>query len=190
MNNSLNGKQHMPNVTASSQVMSNGSKNYAPSVPISVYRELADQMQANQTREELLKAENQQLTRQNQQLRQEIKKLVESAIYLQQVANSFEPVAGPPPIVQKREPVPPPLGSAQGPPGATELPLGPVAPEASAPKDKTLLTEREEGRYRRPEPPEAASDVSGIWLAVAIFLIAIFTVFGVTFAIFRTSGQR
>ncbi|MGK7901440.1 MAG: hypothetical protein AB4352_08515 [Hormoscilla sp.] len=183
MNNPLNGKQHMPNVTASSQVMSNGAKNYAPSVPISVYRELAEQMQANQKRVEFLKAENQQLTRQNQQLRQEIQKLVSSAIYLQQVANSFEPAAGPP-IGQKTEPVPPPNGSAPGPPAATELLLGPAAPEASAPKDKTLLTEREEGRYRRPEPPEAASEVSGIWLAVAIFLIVIFA-FGAGFLIVR-----
>lgn len=189
MNNPLNGKQHMPNVTASGQVMSNGAKNYAPSVPISVYRELADQMQANQKRVELLKAENQQLTRQNQQLRQEIQKLVSSAIYLQQVANSFEPVTTSP-IVQKREPVAPPFDSATGPPAVPEFPPGPAAPKASAPKDKTLLTEREEGRYCRPEPPEAASDVSGIWLAVAIFLIVIFA-FGAGFLIVRPlSGGR
>lgn len=187
MNNPLHSQQHMPNVTASGQVMSNGSKNYAPSVPISVYRELAEQMQANQKRVEFLKAENQQLTRQNQQLRQEIQKLVESAIYLQQVANSFEPVTTPP-IVQKREPVP--FGSAMGPPGATELPPVLVDPASNALKDKTLLTEREEGRYRRPSPPEAASEVSGIWLAVAIFLIVIFA-FGAGFLIVRPlSGRR
>jgi len=161
----------MSNVTAPSQITPNLSAGYAPSVPISVYRELATEMQASQTTVELLKAENQQLIRQNQQLRQEIQKLVESAIYLQQVANSFEPVTSPP-IALKREPVPPPVPS-----------------EASAPKDKILLAEQEEGRYRRPEPHSRATEVSGIWLAVAIFLIAIFA-FGASFLIVRPLLER
>jgi len=177
----------MPNVTTeSSQIKPSIGNGYAPSVPISVYRELATEMQASKTKVEFLEAQNQELIRQNQQLQQEIQKLVASAIYLQQVANSFEPVTSPP-IVQKREPVPPPFDAAQGPPTATEFP--PAPPEAPAPKDKILLAEQEEGRYRRPEPPSGATDVSGIWLAVAIFLIAIFA-FGASFLIVRPLLER
>ncbi|MBC6481902.1 MAG: hypothetical protein GDA56_33210 [Hormoscilla sp. GM7CHS1pb] len=164
----------MSKATAPSKITPNLSAGYAPSVPISVYRELATEMQASQTKVELLKAENQQLIRQNQQLRQEIQKLVESAIYLQQVANSFKPVTSRP-IALKREPVPPPVPSDFS------------GTLASAPKDKILLAEQEEGRYRRPEPPSRA--VSGIWLAVAIFLIAIFA-FGASFLIVRPLLER
>lgn len=164
--------------TEYSQIKPSVGNSYAPSVPISVYRELATEMQASQTKVEILEAQNQELIRQNQQLQQEIQKLVASAIYLQQVANSFEPVTSPP-IVQKREPVPPPT--------ATEFP--PAPPEAPAPKDKILLAEQEEGRYRRPEPPSGATDVNGIWLAVAIFLIAIFA-FGASFLIVRPLLER
>lgn len=167
----------MSNTTVYNQVRPKLTDSYAPSVPISVYRELADQMQANQADLEYLKAQNQQLSRQNQQLRQEIQKLVQSAIYLQQVANSFEPVTSLP--TPQKTPVP-----------ATRLVTPPVLTEPDEATDELLLTEQEEGRYRHPSPPEAAAEVSGIWLAVAIFLIVIFA-FGAGFLIVRPlSGRR
>ncbi|MBU6230286.1 MAG: hypothetical protein KGQ93_11410 [Cyanobacteria bacterium REEB459] len=55
-----------------------------PSVPISVYRELASELKANQALVDSLTQQNQQLEHQNQVLRQEILKFTESAFQLQQ----------------------------------------------------------------------------------------------------------
>lgn len=59
-----------------------------PSVPLSVYRELALELQATQETIDTLKSQNQQLARQNQHLRQEIEKVVQHVSYLQQVVDT------------------------------------------------------------------------------------------------------
>lgn len=64
------------------------SPNYMPSVPLSVYRELALELQATQETIDALKSQNQQLARQNQHLRQEIEKVVQHISYLQQVVDT------------------------------------------------------------------------------------------------------
>lgn len=64
------------------------SHNYMPSVPLSVYRELALELQATQETIDALKSQNQQLARQNQHLRQEIEKVVQHVSYLQQVVDT------------------------------------------------------------------------------------------------------
>ena len=61
---------------------------YSPSVPLSVYRELAVELQAAQALLDSLNVQNQHLTRQNQQLRQEIEKAVQSILHLQQVVDA------------------------------------------------------------------------------------------------------
>ncbi|HIK44575.1 MAG TPA: hypothetical protein IGR64_06755 [Leptolyngbyaceae cyanobacterium M65_K2018_010] len=55
-----------------------------PSVPISVYRELATELKATQALVDSLTQQNQQLGQQNQQLRQEMIKFAESAAQLKQ----------------------------------------------------------------------------------------------------------
>jgi hypothetical protein len=57
---------------------------YAASVPISVYREISSDLQVTKAMAESLKAENQKLIHQNQQLRQELDRLVQSAVHTQQ----------------------------------------------------------------------------------------------------------
>ncbi len=52
---------------------------YAPSVPISVYRELATELKTTQTTLDALSQQNQQLLRQNQLLRAEIQRFVQAA---------------------------------------------------------------------------------------------------------------
>lgn len=136
---------------------------------------------------DFLKAQNQQLVQQNQQLRQEIQKLVSSAIHLQKVAESFElkskpvtpEVIVPKPIefTQPELVVPPP------PPPPPPPPQAPIFPPQSVPME-TLVTEQEEGRYRQPMPPENLSELHGVWLAVALFLVGV-VAFGATFAILR-----
>ncbi|NET39889.1 MAG: hypothetical protein F6K19_49375 [Cyanothece sp. SIO1E1] len=61
---------------------------YAPAVPISVYRELAEELQATKSMLESVNGQNQQLAKQNQQLRQEIEKVVQSALQLRQMADA------------------------------------------------------------------------------------------------------
>lgn len=61
---------------------------YSPSVPLSVYRELAVEVQAVQAKLDTLNAQNQQLIADNQLLRQEMKKAVESVLRLQKFIDS------------------------------------------------------------------------------------------------------
>ncbi|NJN60005.1 MAG: hypothetical protein HC879_22250 [Leptolyngbyaceae cyanobacterium SL_5_9] len=59
----------------------------------------------------------------------------------------------------------------------------PQLPEPMVLSDE-LFTEQEETRSRRPTPPEAAKDLSGIWLIVVIGFIVI-TAFGAGFMVVR-----
>jgi cobalamin biosynthesis Mg chelatase CobN len=74
------------------------SQNSSPSVPLSVYRELAAELQNTRAMVESLKSENQQLSDRNQelvahnqQLQTEIQKVVRSVTQLQEVTNSLQP---------------------------------------------------------------------------------------------------
>ncbi|MEO0770982.1 MAG: hypothetical protein AAFY72_16430 [Cyanobacteria bacterium J06649_4] len=60
--------------------------NYAPSVPMSVYRELAAELRANKAVIDSLNSRNQQLIQQNQRLKQEIHNVVQAALNLGQAA--------------------------------------------------------------------------------------------------------
>ncbi|MEL6778898.1 MAG: hypothetical protein AAFO06_16740 [Cyanobacteria bacterium J06597_16] len=60
--------------------------NYAPSVPMSVYRELAAELRANKAVIDSLNSRNQQLLQQNQFLKQEIHNVVQATLTLGQAA--------------------------------------------------------------------------------------------------------
>jgi hypothetical protein len=74
---------------------------YAPSVPISVYRELATELKTTQTTLDALTQQNQQLLRQNKLLRTEIQRFVQAAEQLGHFAGVVpqEPPATPPEMV-------------------------------------------------------------------------------------------
>lgn len=160
----------MQNATSANSTTAATSSTYRASVPISVYRELASELQSAQARVESIQAENQQLVLQNQQLRQEVEKVVQSALYLQQVVTSWEPVG-------KSE-----IGALH------ELPLQVRAQVGSQPAAAVLSgklhTEQQERPHRRPSHPERASDVNGWLLAAGIFLILL-TAFGAGLFIVR-----
>lgn len=59
------------------------------SVPISVYRELAAELQDSHKKIAYLQQENKQLIQQNQQLRQEVEKVFQSVENVKKIANSF-----------------------------------------------------------------------------------------------------
>ncbi|MBW4481114.1 MAG: hypothetical protein KME14_01085 [Tildeniella torsiva UHER 1998/13D] len=65
----------------------------APSVPISVYRELATELRATQAMVDSLTQQNQQLTQQNQVLRQEMIRFADSAARLKQAIEVSQPQA-------------------------------------------------------------------------------------------------
>lgn len=167
---------------------------YSPAVPISVYRELAAELQAAQAMMESLNAQNQHLARQNQQLREEIEKVVQSHLHLHQLAASFQPIGRvEPPQAQvqiKSDQRVNPVRNPQVSPVKSPAPFS-TAP-APAPKPEPILayeveetfTEQEEGRYQRSTPAESNSSVSGWFLIIAIFLI-VTTAFSAGFLIIR-----
>jgi hypothetical protein len=61
----------------------------APSVPIYLYREVANELQTTKSDLHSLKAENQHLVQQNQQLRLEIERVVQSTLHLRQLADNY-----------------------------------------------------------------------------------------------------
>jgi cobalamin biosynthesis Mg chelatase CobN len=63
------------------------NQSYSASVPLSVYRDLAAELQAMQATLNSLSAQNRQLTQENQLLRQEITKAVQSVMQLQKLAD-------------------------------------------------------------------------------------------------------
>ena len=65
--------------------------NYAPSVPMSVYRELAAELRANKAVIDSLNGRNQQLIQQNQRLKKEIHNVVQATLSLGQFAGVARP---------------------------------------------------------------------------------------------------
>lgn|ERR671932_259711 len=166
------------------------SNPYSPSVPISVYRELAAELQESRDIVESLKSQNQQLVKQNQQLRQQVEKVVQSAQHLQQIVASFGSVSDA--EVPRPQPTMPPeprfVAPPPPPPRAASIPEEFVPPPQNPepvppPYTETLVIEQEE-RPRRTPPSEGLSDVSGWMLLVAILLIVL-TAFGLGFLIVR-----
>ena len=173
---------------------------YSPSVPLSVYRELAAELQAAQALLDSLNVQNQQLTRQNQQLRQEIEKAVQSVLHLQQVVDATtgswreaphsspnlraesNRVAAPSPQKYRTSSRP---ASAAIETSYAYQPQDSVSPGFS----ETVFTEQEENRYLRRSPIERATEINGWWLAIAIFLI-VATAFGTGYLIVRPLLQH
>ena len=63
----------------------------APSVPISIYKELAAELQATRAMIESLNNRNQQLVQQNQMIRQEVERVVQASFNLQQIVDFTTP---------------------------------------------------------------------------------------------------
>ncbi len=63
----------------------------APSVPISIYKELAAELQATRAMIESLNNRNQKLVQQNQMIRQEVERVVQASFNLQQIVDFTTP---------------------------------------------------------------------------------------------------
>lgn len=195
----------MQNTTLPDNTSPENSNTYSPSVPISLYREVTAELQAAQAMLDSLKTHNQQLVQQNQQLRREVETVVQVSQQLQQVVNSAQSVTqtGMPqmPSVKfdfsvepdQRAPTTSETNSAlpQAPPApqtvAFPFPLPEPEPTAASmpqPLPEQLFTEVPEIPYRLRSKPKKASDLSGLWLAIAIFLIVI-AAFGAGYLVVR-----
>jgi len=152
--------------------------NYSPAVPISVYRELAAQLQAKEALIDSLNARNQHLTQQNQQLRQEIEKAVQSILELRQFANATIAVTRTYAKDSTFDHSSHPMQRNYAPPSKVQsMRTGSVF-------SGKLFTQQEVGRYRRRSQPGSAKEINGWWLAIAIVLIVV-TAFGAGYLIVR-----
>ena len=158
---------------------------YSPSVPISVYRDLATELHACQAKLDALSAQNQQLVQENQLLRQEIKKAVESVLRLQKLVDSQPKVSShtasqaiPDDKSQTKRPVTPVSPKEQvfrGRPSFAEPSPTPVfPPEMEIPSsipEPVFIEEQEVSYY--PYSESEPTHVKGWWLIIAILLIIV-----------------
>jgi cobalamin biosynthesis Mg chelatase CobN len=174
----LNTKFPMQNAKAASSTSSNS---YAPSVPISLYREIVTELQVTKTTMESLKAQNQQLSQQNQQLRIEIERVVQSALRLRQAADAQQQAFS----VSESDVAQSNLELHVEQPPVPPVPASPSRPAAKAekPAPEKLFTEQS-AQPRRTAQLERSSETSSWWLVLVVCLIVV-TAFGVGFVIVR-----
>jgi len=192
----FNPKQPHQNAGNSGQNIPTSAGNNARSVPISIYRELAAELQATRVMLESLNNQNQQLYEQNQQLRREIEKVVHSAIYLKQVADASVPG------IRQADFIHPEMRSEstdisylrqlnklpQQNLGGNPPTLGVEAFDDGEPLmpifQEKLVTEQAQGRYRRNSNLDRNAEINGWWLTLAIVLIVV-TAFGAGYLFMR-----
>ncbi|MFG6099406.1 hypothetical protein D0962_17265 [Leptolyngbyaceae cyanobacterium CCMR0082] len=155
---------------------------YAPSVPVSVYRELAAELQATKAMVDSLSAQNTHLTNQNHLLRQNIHQMVQVALQLGHSAGVAHPAevemtfSSPPPAEFPVQAAPQPLQSV---PEPAPKPL--KRPKAALSK---VFTEQAGENRRYTLESSASGSLSTLWLILSIAII-IFTAFGAGFLIMR-----
>ncbi len=189
--------QNQPATRYSSSTPSNA---YCPSVPISVYRELAAELQAAQAMLDSLNSQNQQLVKQNQQLRQEVEKVLHATHNLQQVVTSFAPVSGNPqgvppesegsfrqsviqsPSRQAVASAPPPASGNV--PGIGFSPPRQKSEPAPYPYRESMVIEQDDPRSRRILSRESSPEING-WLLILAIVAIVLTAFGTGFVIVR-----
>jgi hypothetical protein len=175
----LNSKSSMRNAAAAHTPPPHPA-GYSPSVPISVYRELAAELQTARVMLDSLNAQNQQLVQQNQQLRVEIERVVQSALQLRQIADDHQPL--------RRNgldmPIVPSDVILDIPQPVSRPPARHPKPEVSPLLSDELFTSQEEPQNRHPAKPERSGEVGGFWLGFLIVLIVV-SAFGAGFMIMR-----
>ena len=139
-----------------------------PTVPMSVYRELAAELQETKEQLDHLKQENQQLHHDNKNLRLEMSKLVHS---VQNLENSF-------PVSQAS----PEIDYWQENPSPTEEEIINPLPQESREKRFTHQPPQAQGRERQNR--QSSPEIKG-WLVAAAMLTIILTFSGIGFMIAR-----
>jgi cobalamin biosynthesis Mg chelatase CobN len=151
-----------------------------PSVPLSVYRELALELQATQETIDALKTQNQQLARQNHHLRQEIEKVVQHVLYLQQVVDATMLNQVEAEREHQAKPRRSPSGARTGHQGAATA----AKTGSGHPIEFAAVEEVEADNYHRRSQPASAARMSSWGLAIAISLVVV-TAFSTGFLLVR-----
>ena len=164
---------------------------YSPSVPVSVYRELAAELQATKAMVDSLSAQNKHLTSQNHLLRQNVHQMVQLALQLGHHAGVAHPAEAemsfstPPLDLQPHPQAPMPsmasVESVQQQEDAYQL-TAPQRPKATG--LSKMFTEQSGENRRYSMESSASGSLSTLWLIVSIAII-ILTAFGAGFLIMR-----
>lgn len=167
--------------TRSSGVQAPASGSAAPSVPISVYRELAAELQVTRAMVDSLNAKNQQMVQENQKLRQEVQRVIHTVMMLQPWV---EPIHG------EFTPVAPAQTSAQASYRPTWEESSAAAAVAAKLRGANDLQPSEEWITEQSALPHQASqtkparNMGGLWLTLTVIAIII-SAFGAGFLIMR-----
>lgn len=183
------------------------SNRQTPSVPISVYRELATELQSTKATVDALKMRNDQLLQQNHQLRQEIQHFVQFSMQLGHMAGMPQASVQPVPRQPDRRPMPPTTSPAEPKHTAPKKPSPSPAAEAKVSPSEALedfggpsnptplggFPKMRESLYtEQPQTPQRAlqpgkskpKDLSALWLVISIVVI-VSTAFGAGFLIMK-----
>lgn len=172
----MNSRSNLDSPTQSPKSSAQANSNHTASVPISVYRELAAELQATQAMLDTVHAKNQQLTQQNQQLRYEIDRFVQSALRLRQVAEptqSSSPSVSP--TVAQSVPVSEPESTFED--MAAKL-------RATNPVISEELFTEEPDRPQQISKTAKPKDLGGFWLTLTVIAIIV-TAFGAGFLVVK-----
>ncbi|HEY9852666.1 MAG TPA: hypothetical protein V6D28_24555 [Leptolyngbyaceae cyanobacterium] len=203
MTSNFHPKQSVPNSHSAGSKPQSAPAAYSPSVPMSLYRELAAELQATKVMLDSLNSQNQQLSQQNQQLRREIDSVVHSALHLQQVADSVAPGnwnqpsyshpelrTEPSRVANEQRPTPAPRRVRQGSGTHSSMsgmevstPFQNLEPTGAIFQEK-LVVEVPEGRHRRRSVPEKSSEMNGWWFTLAVVVLVV-TAFGAGYLVMR-----
>lgn len=179
-------KSNQSNSAARSTPSASSTSNaQAPSVPISVYRELAAELQTTRAMVDALNGKNQHLDQENQKLRQEMQRVVHSVLALQPWIDASEEIRPMPPPRKNtpRQAVPEkltperPTWEETAAASAIAAKLRPNEPAAE------WLTETATTPQRISQSNQATK-LSGLWLTLIIIGIIV-TAFGAGFLIMR-----
>ncbi|HIK15134.1 MAG TPA: hypothetical protein IGS53_07605 [Leptolyngbyaceae cyanobacterium M33_DOE_097] len=168
----------MRNVPPLSAGASPSTPTHSPSVPISLYREVASELQTTKKQVESLKTQNQQLVEQNQKLRVEIERVVQVALRLRQIADAQNAESGTAATALPGVELRPENGSQP----ANAISFGLAKDTAEPGIDPNRLFTEQEAKPQRTSSSERFPEVSGWWLILVVFVIVI-TAFGMGFAI-------
>lgn len=171
------------------------AKTYSPSVPLSVYRDLAGELQAAEAMLDAITAQNKQLVQENQLLRQEIAKVVQSFSHLQNWVDTSTTASHnqiPRTSSDLKSQTGHPVNQVRQQQRFSRL-YSPAVPENVRedlgssdffpPIPKPVFIEEEEVRYyphSEPKPKEVSA-----WSLVIAILLIILTAFGVGYVIVR-----
>lgn len=166
--------------------LSSAANQASPSVPISVYRELAAELQATRAMVDSLNGKNQELTLHNQKLRQEILRFTQAAMNLKGLVEPSQlPVTG------SRSTSPAiSLEMAESNPTLEEtVAASAIAARLRGADADSLFTEEPS----QPQRLDAKSrELGGFWF-IAIIMVIMVTAFGAGFLVVRpllpTSGK-